>query len=177
MSTAKDRVLEREFNAARALAAPMGKADAEALQLAAPSMSGTELNGSAAKIPMFTEAVKVKNMMEREAGELTGFVCMSSARRVVRLRQKYDSNVHRGEPEEYPALWKWVWSKDPAHARPFIKSAENYYEEGDCYTWGLEIYASTYTGNTYSPEEYPAGSRLVGRINPDTGEIELITEG
>lgn len=172
MSTSKERVLEREFNAAKAVAAPQGKADAEALQLAAPDMSGTELNGEAAKIPLFIEAIKVKNMLERPVG----FVCMSSARRVVKLRQPYDSKVYRGEPEEYPALWKWVWSKDPAHARPFIKSAENYYEEGDCMSWGLDIYASTYTGNTYSPEEYPAGWKLVARINPETGEIEVITE-
>lgn len=150
-----------------------GKADAEALQLAAPEMDGTSLNGAAEVIPMFSAAVKVKNMLERPVG----FVCLSDAGRVVRLRQNYDSNIYRGGPEEYPALWKWVWSKNPAHARPFIKSAENYYEDGDCCTWGMEIYASTYTGNTYSPEEYPAGWKLVARINPATGKIELLTEG
>lgn len=153
-----------------------GKTDAEELQSSAAGMTGTELNGASNKIPLFVESVKVKNMLERPAGELTGFLCISSARRVVRLRQNYDSNIYRGEPEEYPALWKWVWSKNPAHARPFIKSAENYYEEGDCCSWGLDIYASTYTGNTYSPEEYPAGWQLVARINPATGNIELLSE-
>ena len=39
------------------------------------------------------------------AGLTDGFVCKSSAGRVVRLLQPYDSNIYTGEPEELPA-WR-----------------------------------------------------------------------
>ena len=47
-----------------------------------------------------------------------GFVCKSSAGRVVRLIQNYDSDVFAGEPEELPAQFRFVWSHDPAKAQP-----------------------------------------------------------
>ena len=153
MSTAKDRVLEREFNAARAIAAPMGKADAEALQLSAPSMSGTELNAEAQRIPLFYEAVKVKNMKDREAG----FVCLSSARRVVKLIQPYDSTIYQQEPEMLPAQWAFVWSNNPAHARPWISLSTSPYMIGNVCSWGLSIYRSLIDNNVWSPEGYPQG--------------------
>ena len=40
-----------------------GRADALALQEAAPTMTGTELNAAAEAIPMFYEACKVINML------------------------------------------------------------------------------------------------------------------
>lgn len=153
MSTAKDRVLEREFNAAKAVAAPQGKADAEALQIAAPDMSGTELNGEAQRIPLFTEAIKVKNMLERPVG----FVCMSSARRVVKLLQPYDNTIYQQEPEQLPAQWGFVWSDDPEHARPWIALSTSPYMKGNVCSWGLGIYRSLIDNNVWSPESYPQG--------------------
>lgn len=109
-----------------------GKADAMALQERSSELSGTELNAEDDKIPRFKAAVKEKNMLDRKAGQQDGFVCMSSAGRVVRLIQNYDSNVFTGEPEELSAQFRFVWSTDPAKAKPFIASSTSYYNTGDC---------------------------------------------
>lgn len=137
-----------------------GKADAEALQAKAPELTGTELNGEAARIPLFTEACKVKNMLERPVG----FVCLSSARRVVKLLQVYDSNIYTQEPEMLPAQWGFVWSDDPAHARPFVALSTSPYMKGNVCSWGLEVYRSKIDNNVWSPEGYPQGWELVGNV-------------
>lgn len=93
-----------------------GRANALALQEKAPDMTGTELNAADGDIPSFTAAVANKNMLERKAG----FVCRSSAGRVVRLVQPYDSTIYTQEPEELPAQWGFAWSTDPAKALPFV---------------------------------------------------------
>lgn len=79
-----------------------GLADAADLQGRSSTMDGTALYAEEEKIPDFTEAVKVKNMLERKAGQKDGFVCRSSAGRVVRLLQVYDSEIYPQEPEELP---------------------------------------------------------------------------
>lgn len=137
-----------------------GKADAEALQAKAPELTGTELNGEAAKIPLFTEAVKVKNMLDRPVG----FVCLSSARRVVKLLQPYDSNIYQQEPEMLPAQWGFAWSTNPAHARPFVALSTSPYMKGNVCSWGLEVYRSKIDNNVWSPEGYPQGWELVGNV-------------
>jgi hypothetical protein len=109
-----------------------GRADALDLQNRSSSLSGTELNAEDDKIPSFKAAVEQKNMMNRKAGQADGFVCKSSAGRVVRLIQNYDSNIYKAEPEELPAQWRMVWSTDPAKAKPFIASSTSYYNKGDC---------------------------------------------
>lgn len=105
---------------------------AKGLQQRAPDMSGTEINAEDEIIPDFQEAVKTKNMLDRKAGQKDGFVCKSSADRVVRLIQNYDSDIHKGEPEELHAQFRFVWSTDPAKAKPFIASSTSYYNTGDC---------------------------------------------
>lgn len=137
-----------------------GKVDAEALQIAAPGMSGTELNGAALKIPLFTEACKVKNMLDRPVG----FVCLSSARRVVKLLQVYDSDVFTQEPEMLPAQWGFAWSTNPAHARPFISLSTSPYNVDEVCSWGLDVYASTIPNNVWSPEAHPQGWRWIGDV-------------
>ena len=109
-----------------------GHRQALALQERSVSMTGTELNAQDGNIPDFRESVKKKNMQERHAGQTDGFVCKSSAGRVVRLIQNYDSDTFTGEPEELPAQWRMVWSTDPAKAKPFIASSTSYYNKGDC---------------------------------------------
>lgn len=109
-----------------------GKVDAMALQERSSELSGTELNAEDDKIPRFKAAVKEKNMLDRKAGQQDGFVCKSTAGRVVRLIQNYDSNVFTGEPEELPAQFRFVWSTDPSKAKPFIASSTSYYNTGDC---------------------------------------------
>lgn len=138
-----------------------GKADAEALQAAAAEMDGTALNSAFEAIPMFYAARGKKNMLERPVG----FVCMSSAGRVVKLLQPYDSDIYTQEPEMLPAQWGFVWSTDPAHARPFVALATSPYGVDEVCSWGLDIYASTIPNNVWSPADYPAGWRWVESIS------------
>ena len=133
-----------------------GKADAMALQERSAGLSGTELNAQDDKIPRFKAAVKEKNMLDRKAGQQDGFVCMSSAGRVVRLIQNYDSNVFTGEPEELPAQFRFVWSTDPAKAKPFIASSTSYYNTGDCcLNKAGEPRRSKINANVFDPDVSP----------------------
>lgn len=129
----------------------MGKACAEAVQAKAADMTGTELNAEEDYIPSFAEAVKKKNMLERKAG----FVCKSSAGRVVKLIQPYDSDIYTAEPEELEAQWGFVWSNDPAHAKPFVAKSTSPYMKGNCCEDEGEVYRSNRDGNVWSPTAYP----------------------
>jgi hypothetical protein len=120
----KERVLKREYD--------RGRMAALEVQERSRDMTGTELNAADDRIPRFAEAVKHENMLNRKAGQDDGFVCRSSAGRVVRLIQNYDSDVFTGEPEELPAQYRFVWSTDPTKARPFLASSTSYYNKGDC---------------------------------------------
>ena len=86
------------------------------VQKEAPTLTGTELNDKDDYIPLFTESIKVKNMLNRDVG----FVCRSSAGRVVKLLQVYNSDIYANEPEELSAQWGFVWSQNPEKAKPFI---------------------------------------------------------
>ena len=127
-----------------------GRADAQALQSEAENLTGTQLNGEAEKIPDFQAAVKNANMLTR----LAGFVCKSTAGRVVKLLQPYDSTIFTGEPEELPNQWGFVWSKDPAHAKPFVAISTSPYNKGDCCTEDGTVYRSTMDGNVWAPSAY-----------------------
>ncbi len=130
-----------------------GRANALALQDKAADMTGTELYAQDGDIPTFAAAVKNSNMLDRSAG----FVCRSSAGRVVRLVQPYDSTVYTQEPEELPAQWGFKWSTDPAKALPFLASATSPYNKGDCCTDGEKVWRSTMDSNVWSPTAYPQG--------------------
>lgn len=130
-----------------------GRANALALQEKAPSMTGTELNAMDSNIPSFKAAVANKNMLERKIG----FVCQSSAGRVVRLVQLYDSTIYTQEPEELPAQWGFAWSTDPAKALPFVALSTSPYNKEDCCTEGGKVYRSTLDNNVWSPSAYPQG--------------------
>lgn len=146
--TSKERVLQRERE--------RGRLAAQAVQEVAPAMTGTELNAVDDRIPRFVEAVKHKNMLDRPAGQENGFVCKSSAGRVVRLIQNYDSDVFTSEPEELPAQWRMVWSTDPAKARPFLASSTSYYNKGDCcLNKAGEPRRSNIDVNTFDPDVNP----------------------
>ena len=127
-----------------------GRADAQALQAEADKLTGTELNAEDGKIPDFQAAVKNANMLTR----LAGFVCKSTAGRVVKLLQPYDSTIYTGEPEELPAQWGFQWSQDPAHAKPFVAISTSPYNKGDCCTEDGTVYRSTMDGNVWAPSEY-----------------------
>lgn len=151
--TSRERVLKREYD--------RGRMAAQEVQEKSPNMTGTELNAVDDRIPQFKEAVKRMNMLDRHAGMTDGFVCKSSAGRVVRLIQNYDSDIFTGEPEELPAQWGFVWSQDPAKALPFIALSTSPYNTGDCCTENGEVYRSKMDNNVHAPSAYPQGWDLV----------------
>lgn len=134
-----------------------GKAAAESLQTEAESMTGTELYAEEDYIPDFAAAVAKKNMLERKAGMTDGFVCRSSAGRVVRLIQNYDSSIYTQEPEDLPAQWGFVWSTDPEKALPFVAISTSPYMTGDCCTENGTAYRSKIDNNVWAPSAYPQG--------------------
>ena len=141
---------------------------AESLQAASAGMTGTELYAQEQYIPDFAAACALKNMLERE----TGFVCRSTAGRVCRLLQPYDSTVYTGEPETLPAQWGFVWSTDPDKALPFIELATSPYNTGDCCTYPAEdgvdhVYRSGQDGNVWPP-------RTVNIKWDDLGTVEEV---
>lgn len=137
-----------------------GRRQALNLQEQSSGMTGTELYAVDDRIPRFVEAVKTQNMLTRTADRNKGFVCKSSAGRVVRLIQNYDSDTRlhedgtRWEPEELPAQWAFVWSKDPAKALPFIALSTSPYNTGDCCTENGLTYRSTMDNNVWAPSAY-----------------------
>lgn len=143
--TSKERVLKREYD--------RGRMAAQEVQEKASAMTGTELYAVDDRIPRFTAAVAKMNMLERPVG----FVCKSSAGRVVKLLQLYDSTIYTQEPEELPAQWGFVWSQDPEKAQPFVAISTSPYMIGDCCTEGGEPFRSTIDNNVWSPSSYPAG--------------------
>ena len=134
-----------------------GKMIAQSIQEKSPTMTGTELNSESDYIPSFVAACDKMNMLERPIG----FVCKSSAGRIVKLLQNYDSNVYTSEPEELPAQWGFVWSDDPKHALPFVAISTSPYMVGNCCSEDDEIYKSTIDNNVWSPKSYPQGWELV----------------
>lgn len=159
--TSKERVLERERQ--------RGRLAAQEIQTKAPDMTGTELNAVGDRIPRFTAACAKMNMLDRKAGQTDGFVCKSSAGRVVRLIQNYDSEVYTAEPEELPAQWRFVWSTDPKKALPFIALATSPYATGDCCTYEGHVWRSGQDTNTWAPG-------TTGVKWDDLGTIEEVQE-
>lgn len=130
-----------------------GKLIAETVQAKSENMTGTQLYDDEEYIPAFKSACEKMNMLERNVG----FVCKSSAGRVVKLIQKYDSSIYTGEPEELSAQWGFVWSTDPAKALPFISFSTSPYNTGDCCSLNETVYKSKIDNNVWSPTYYPEG--------------------
>lgn len=130
-----------------------GRADAMTLQDKSPSMTGTELYAVEDKIPSFAAAVANANMLTRAPG----FVCRSTAGRVVKLLQVYDSTIYTQEPEDLPAQWGFKWSTDPEKALPFIALSTSPYMTGDCCTEGGKTYRSKIDNNVWAPSAYAQG--------------------
>lgn len=123
------------------------------LQSRAGGMTGTELYAESEYIPKFQAVRTAKNMLNREIG----FVCKSSAGRVVRLLQPYDSDIYTVEPEELSAQWGFVWSDDPTKALPFIALATSPFMTGNCCTENGKTYRSKVDNNVHAPSAYTDG--------------------
>lgn len=148
--TSRERVLKREYE--------RGRMAALEVQERSPNMTGTELYAVDDRIPQFKAAAAKQNMLDRPVG----FVCKSTAGRVVRLLQKYDSNVYTAEPEELPAQWGFVWSTDPAKALPFIALSTSPYMKGNCCTENDVVYRSKIDNNVHAPSAYKQGWEVCG---------------
>lgn len=131
-----------------------GRAKALNVQSMSEIMTGTELNAEADYIPDFRAC---GNMINREAG----FVCKSTAGRVVKLLQPYDSEVYTAEPEELPAQWGFVWSQEAEHALPFVAISTSPYMVGDCCIEGETVYRSLIDNNVWNPSSYAQGWEVV----------------
>lgn len=131
----------------------MGASIAADIQSRTPELTGTELYAETDYIPGFQAAMTRMNMLRRPAG----FVCRSTAGRMVRLIQPYDSTIYPQEPEELPAQWGFAWSDDPAHALPFIALSTSPYMKGNCCSEGDEVFRSLMDNNVHAPSAYPQG--------------------
>ena len=153
-----------------------GLARAQDLQAKSPDMTGTELYAREDYIPDFQAACEKANMLERKVG----FVCRSSAGRVVRLLQPYDSNTYPQEPEELPAQWGFVWSTDPAKALPFVSIATSPYNTGNCCTYpvneegtpdqdgaAIHVFRSGQDTNTWAPGTVNVEWEDLGEVTAD----------
>ena len=134
-----------------------GRREALNLQERSSGMTGTELYAQEENIPAFQAAKRTQNMLQRTPG----FVCKSTAGRVVKLLQIYDSDVYPQEPEELPAQWGFVWSQDPAKALPFVAMATSPYMTGDCCMENGTTFRSTIDYNVWAPSAYPAGWEVI----------------
>ena len=150
--TSKEKVLQRERQ--------RGYEAAKVVQASADTMTGTELNAVDDRIPRFSKACEAMNMKDRPVG----FVCKSTAGRVVRLLQPYDSTVYTQEPEDLPAQWGFKWSTDPAKALPFIALSTSPYNAGDCCTHDGHVWRSGQDANVWAPG-------TVGVSWDDLGEV------
>lgn len=137
-----------------------GASDAADLQTCSPEMDGTALYAAEEQIPDFQAAKAKKNMLQRT----TGFVCKSTAGRVVKLLQPYDSTIYTQEPEELPAQWGFKWSTDPKKALPFVAMSTSPYNVNDCCTENNHVYRSTLANNVWAPSAYPQGWTDLGTI-------------
>ena len=72
--------------------------------------------------------------------------------------------MYTGQPEDYPSLWGFYWSTDPAKALPFIALSTSPYMIGDCCTEGGHVWRSTIDNNVWAPSAYPTGWADLGAI-------------
>ena len=153
----------------------IGKTIAQDIQNRSAEMTGTELYAEEDYIPDFQAARAIQNMMTRNAGRENGFVCRSTAGRVVRLIQNYDSDERPGEPETLPAQWGFVWSTDPRKALPFVALADSPYNTNDCCIYPAEdgvdhVYRSGQDGNVWPPRTVNIKWDDLGTVDEIAGE-------
>lgn len=145
----------------------IGKTIAQNIQSRAAEMTGTELYAEEDYIPDFQAASALKNMLERAAG----FVCRSTAGRVVKLLQPYDSSIYPGEPETLPAQWGFVWNNDPKKARDFISLSTSPYMENNCAIDAGYVWRSKIDNNVWAPSSYEQGWEKLGTVEEVMGNV------
>lgn len=130
-----------------------GKAMAQAVQDSADTLTSTELVAKREYLPLFSESIKVENMLNRPVG----FTVKTALSNVCRLLNVYDRTVFADEPESYPSMWGFKWTQDPALATEFVAMSTSPFMTGDCCLWDGVAYRSTVDNNVNSPKDYPVG--------------------
>lgn len=64
-------------------------------------------------------------------------------------------------PDNAPTLWADIKYRDGIRIIVYPISAEDAFSLGEKGWWGNDIYESLFNGNVYTPEQYPAGWKLV----------------
>ncbi len=132
----------------------VGKQTAKELQEHSAEMTGNEFYKEKDFIPAFNPDRQYINFA-------AGYICKSSAGRVVKLLQPYDSSVYPQQPEELPAQWGFFWSTEPSEALPYVAISTSPYMIGDCCTENDTVYRSLIDNNVWSPSSYPQGWEAV----------------
>ncbi len=135
-----------------------GQQIAQALQMDAPDMTGTEIIAQEDFLPDFNPERQYLNFK-------AGYICKSDIGNAVKLLQPYDSTIYTQQPEELPAQWGFYWSTDPAKAKPFMSLSTSPYNKGDCCTFNDSVYQSKIDTNTWSPNDYAQGWNRLGPIS------------
>lgn len=141
------------------------------LQSKSSSMTADQFYEKEIYIPEFQAVLASGNMNKREVG----FICKSSAGRVVKLIQQYDSTIYTQEPEELPAQWGFKWATEPKYALPFISISTSPYMTGDVCSENEKIYKSLNDNNVWAPSAYPTywqEINLDGTIVEDSSDTE-----
>lgn len=121
-----------------------GKTIAETMQEKSSEMTPTEIVEKENFYPIFDPT---KQYLDHKIG----YVCRSPTGNLVRLIQPYDSLIYQAPPEELPAQWGFLWTTDPAYAKPFVESATSPYNTGDCCTYNGHVWKSGMDRNTWPP--------------------------
>ena len=64
-------------------------------------------------------------------------------------------------PDNAPTLWADIKYRDGIRIIVYPISAEDAFSLGEKGWWGDDLYESLFNGNVYTPEQYPAGWKLV----------------
>ena len=118
------------------------------IQNRASTMTAEELYANLEFIPVYNPEKHDYN------GKPVGYVCRSEDDTILQLvgSSDYAATDLDGEKK---ILWKHVWSKDPANARPFVASDVSPYMMGDCCLYEGRVYRCLNNGVTGSPEDTP----------------------
>lgn len=133
-----------------------GKAQAQAVQDAADTMTATELVAQEDYLPSFSATIATANMLNRPIS----FVVKTGLGNVCKLLQVYDSDIYTDEPENLPAQWGFQWSQDPDYAKDFVAISTSPYMIGDCCIDG-GVFRCLVDNTVHSPTDLPSAWEVV----------------
>lgn len=67
----------------------------------------------------------------------------------------------KNNPDNAPTLWEDVMYKDGVRIIPDVITVTSVFEKGELGWWKDKLYESLISTNVYTPEQYPAGWKLI----------------